>query len=240
MKRVSCIIPAYNEAPRIANVLDAVRNHPLVSEILVIDDGSTDGTREIIDAADGVMLIPLPQNGGKSAAVAEGIRLATGDLIFLLDADLTGITPESITALIQPVVDGAADMSISLRGNTPLPWRMIGLDYISGERVFSKAFIAPLLGGLSSLHGFGLEVYLNRHLIKQRGRIAVVWWPRVASAFKHTEGQAWYHFGIKKDFIRMAFLVLKTIPPWEAAWQVVQMLRLKISLPKTANTPVPV
>ena len=226
-KKVSCVIPAYNEAPRIANVLDAVAGHPLLSEILVIDDGSTDGTREIAAAYDGVILIPLKQNGGKSAAVAEGIRDAAGDLIFLLDADLTGITKESITALIEPVLKGEADISISLRSNTPIVWRWIGLDYISGERVFSKEFIAPLLGGLSSLHGFGLEVYLNRHLLKQRLHIAIVWWPTVASAFKHVDGQAWYYFGVKKDFIRMAFIVLKTITPWEAAWQIAAMLRAR-------------
>ncbi len=221
---VSCIIPAFNEASRIRNVLRVAVGHPLISEILVIDDGSTDGTRDIISGYTGIIPILLPKNGGKSAAVVEGVRHSSSDLIFLLDADLTGLTAETLSALIEPVLSGSADIAISLRHNTPLLWRMIGLDYISGERVFSKAFIMPLLGELTNLHGFGLEVFINRHLIRNHMKIAVVWWPQVASAFKHTEGQPWYYFGIKKDFVRMAFLVLRTITPWEAASQIVWML----------------
>ncbi|MFA7309920.1 MAG: glycosyltransferase family 2 protein [Candidatus Paceibacterota bacterium] len=228
MKQVSCIIPAFNEATRIAPVLQSVIGHPLISEIIVIDDGSTDDTKEIVSRFPDITLVPLQENGGKSAAVAEGIRRASNELIFLLDADLAGLTAADVTALIEPVAEGRADISISLRGNTPLFWRLIGLDYISGERVFSKEFIAPMIGGLSSLHSFGLEVYINRSIIKHRLRIAVVCWPTVHSAFKHhNNSTALWYFGINKDYIRMAFLVLRTISPVEAVWQVLTMLRLR-------------
>jgi glycosyltransferase involved in cell wall biosynthesis len=223
MKTVSCVIPAHNEAARIAGVISAVLGHQLVQEVVVVDDGSTDGTKEVVAGYSGVRLIVLPQNGGKSAAVVEGIREASGELIFLLDADLAGLSPGDITRLIEPVASGAADISISLRCNTPAPWRWIGLDYISGERVFAKEFIEPMLGGIAALHGFGLEVYMNRAILRHRLRIAVVWWGDVHSAFKHHTPGQWWLLGIKKDYIRMAIHVMRTIPPWEALRQIILM-----------------
>jgi glycosyltransferase involved in cell wall biosynthesis len=228
MKSVSCVIPAYNEAVRIGGVLQAVIGHPLVSEIVVVDDGSSDGTRDIVAQYPKVSLVALPKNGGKSAAVAEGIRRARGELIFLLDADLAGLSPGDITRIIEPVQSGAADLSISLRRNTPGTWRLIGLDYLSGERVFSKEFIEPMLGGISALHGFGLEVYMNKSIIRHRLRVAVVWWGDVHSAFKHHKPGSWWLLGINKDYIRMGLLVMRTITPWEAVYQVFSMRRLRV------------
>ncbi len=228
MKTVSCIIPAYNEESRIEGVLRAVVGHPRLDEIIVVDDGSKDATSAMVAQHPEVMLITLKENGGKSAAVVEGIRQASGDLVILLDADLAGLSADDITRLIDPVAQGEAEVSISLRCNSPALWRWIGLDYISGERVFTKEFIRPMLGGLSSLHGFGLEVYLNKHIIRHRNPVAVVWWGDVHSAFKHHNPAQWWYFGINKDFVRMAFLVMKTIRPWEVFWQIGWLLRLKI------------
>ena len=226
-KHVSCVIAAYNEGSRIANVLRAVAEHPLVSEVLVVDDGSADNTKEVVSTFPGVRLLALEKNGGKSHAVTEGIKAASGEFIFLLDADLTGLRSEYITALIKPITEGRADISISLRGNSPAIWRWIGLDYISGERVFARSFIQPLLPRLASLQGFGLEVFMNRSLIQHRLRIAVVRWPEVRSALKFHKPDQWWLFGIKKDYVRMAWIVSKTAPPWEMAWQIFSMLRLR-------------
>ncbi|MEK7133643.1 MAG: glycosyltransferase family 2 protein [Patescibacteria group bacterium] len=226
--QVSCIIAAYNEGPRIAHVLRTVIGHPLVHEIIVVDDGSADNTKEVVSQFPQVHLLALEKNGGKSHAVAEGIQKAAGEFIFLLDADLAGLSPEYLTSLIEPIISGKADISISLRGNTFIAWRWIGLDYISGERVFAKKFINPLLERISRLHGFGLEVYMNKSIIKQKLRIAVVRWDSAQSAFKHQTPGQWWLFGIKKDYIRMAWLVMKTIPPWEALWQIWSMRRQRV------------
>jgi len=227
-KQVSCVIAAYNEAPRIASVLRAAIGHPLITEVIVVDDGSTDDTKGVVSQFPGVRLLALEKNGGKSHAVVEGIQKATGEFIFLLDADLAGLSPEYLTRLIEPVVSGKADISISLRGNTFIVWRWIGLDYISGERVFAKKFIEPLLERIFRLHGFGLEVYMNKFIVKQKLRIAVVRWDSAESAFKHQTPGQWWLFGIKKDYIRMAWLVMKTIPPWEALWQIWAMRRQRV------------
>ena len=145
MKKISCIIPAYNEGKRIASVLDIVIGHPLISEVIVVDDGSSDDTRDVVARYSSIKLIALEKNGGKSAAIVEGVRQAENELILFLDADLSGLSANALSSLIEPVQSGKADVSISLRHNSPLQWRLMGLDYISGERVFSKNFLMPLL-----------------------------------------------------------------------------------------------
>ena len=152
---LTCLIPAYNEAARIAAVLDAVLGHPLIDEVLVIDDSSTDGTSDVVRAHPAARLITLSPNGGKTAALARGWAEAAGDLILLVDADLVGLSPENLTALITPVLSGQADVSISLRANAPFPWRLIGLDYISGERVLRKSLLDGQTEALQRLPKFG-------------------------------------------------------------------------------------
>ncbi|CUX79387.1 MAG: family 2 glycosyl transferase [Roseibaca calidilacus] len=180
---VSCIIPAYNEGPRIAQVLAVVRAQPLIDEVIVVDDASDDDTAAQVLAMADVTLIRQPRNGGKSRAVAAGLRAAKGRIILFLDADLTGLDAQALRALILPVVTGRADTTISLRGNAPWPWRLIGLDYISGERAMTRAF-APCPDLLQTLPRFGMEVAMNRLWLDRTARLQVVAWPKVASPLK--------------------------------------------------------
>ena len=134
---LSCIIPAYNEKDRIGSVLQTVSAHPMIDEVIVIDDASHDGTADVAEQFTGVTLIRQTTNQGKTYAVSHGLEAAKGSHVLLVDADLTGLNHAHLTALIEPVLRGSADISISLRDNAPRVWRMIGLDYISGERVIS-------------------------------------------------------------------------------------------------------
>ena len=184
MKKISCIIPAYNEGKRIESVLKAVYKHPLIDEVIVVDDGSTDNTQKLVKKFKGIKLIVNEKNRGKSFSIVNGITNSKNDLLMFIDSDLKGLKKEDITKLIEPVQKGEADVSISLRKNSLKIYKMIGLDFISGERVFPKNLIIDQLEKILKLPGFGLEVFLNKLIIKHSLRIKVVYWKNVISPRK--------------------------------------------------------
>lgn len=108
--RLSVIIPVYNERATIREILRQVRAVGLADEIIVVDDGSTDGTREILEeeARNGdLRVIFHERNMGKGAAVRTGIAHATGDIILIQDADLE-YDPRDYPNLIRPILEGRA------------------------------------------------------------------------------------------------------------------------------------
>lgn len=220
--RIACLIPAYNEAPRIATVLAAVENHPMLTGVLVIDDGSNDGTAEIAQRFV-AQVVRTPGNLGKTRALAFGLRQISADYVLLLDADLVGLTAADISALLRPVIEGRAGASISLRGNAPRTWRVLGIDYISGERVFPTALLTGHLAQLDALPRFGFEVFLNRLLIAADMPVAIVPWPAVASPSKASK-RGWLA-GIKADIAMMAD-IFHTITPLESLRQIRALRRL--------------
>ncbi|TPW30011.1 glycosyltransferase [Martelella alba] len=205
---ISCIIPAHNEAPRIGAVLSSVIDHPLIDEVIVVDDGSSDGTAAVVRRFERVRLIVLAKNGGKSAAVAAGLNAARFEHLLLLDSDLVGLTRSALTQLIRPVLRGQADVSISLRRNAPWLWKMIGIDYISGERVLPRRLLGTG-AELMSLPGFGMEVAMNAHWIAEGARIAIVRWPDVQSPLKSAKQGLWA--GLKADLLMLRD-IFATVP----------------------------
>ncbi len=108
--KLSVIIPCYNEHETIAQILEAVKKVQLASEILVIDDGSTDGTREILRALPPdplVRIIYHEHNQGKGAAVRTGFAAAQGDIFLIQDADLE-YDPRDYPVLLKPIEEGRA------------------------------------------------------------------------------------------------------------------------------------
>jgi glycosyltransferase involved in cell wall biosynthesis len=109
--KVSIVIPVYNECETILQLLAAVRAVPLDKEIVLVDDGSTDGTRDILAgvADSDTRVIFHEKNRGKGAALRTGFRAVTGDLIIIQDADLE-YDPADYCKLLQPILDGKADV----------------------------------------------------------------------------------------------------------------------------------
>ena len=114
--KLSIIIPAYNERETIARTLELVRAVPLEKEIIVMDDGSTDGTGELLDQLAGgeVRVVHRPVNSGKGACIREALALATGEAVVIQDAD-TEYDPADLPALLRPLVEGRAEVVYGTR-----------------------------------------------------------------------------------------------------------------------------
>src|SRR5262245_20425131 len=110
--KLSVVIPVYNEKQWIRELLRRVQAVPIPKEIIIVDDCSTDGTRDILrglDGVGGVRVFLQPVNRGKGAALREGFKHVTGDVIVVQDADLE-YDPAEYPRLIQPILENRADV----------------------------------------------------------------------------------------------------------------------------------
>ena len=109
--KLSVVVPVYNEAPTILDALRRVQNTEYDKEIIVVDDGSTDGTREILGAIDdpSIRVVRHDRNRGKGAALRTGFNLATGDYVIVQDADLE-YDPRDYRVVLGPLLEGSADV----------------------------------------------------------------------------------------------------------------------------------
>lgn len=173
----TAIVCAYNEEKALAGVLQALIDSPYLDEIVVVDDGSTDGTPDILRrfaGQDNVLPVFLPENRGKGHAMAEGISLARGELLLFMDADLLNLTPPVIEQLLLPMLNGEVDMVIGYPVRTESwIWRRSPLHPLSGLRALFCADILSLLDVIR-VSGFGVETMINLHYRRDGKRMRYV------------------------------------------------------------------
>jgi len=154
-----CIIPAHNESPRIGTVLRAALGARMLSRILVVDDGSTDGTADTARAY-GVEVLSLQPNRGKGRAMVEACARTQEPVVLFLDADLLGLTHEYIDQLVIPVATGQVVMTLGMNdyGRWWTPFQAV-LPAITGQRAVRRDVLQKVPASFWS--GYRIEVGIN-------------------------------------------------------------------------------
>ena len=138
--RLSIIIPCYNEQSTIRTVIEAVRQAPYpAKQIIVVDDCSTDGTREVLGSIQSIVdeIVFHPVNRGKGAAIRTGIERASGDVIIIQDADLE-YDPNEYPLLVEPIQQGLADVVFGSRFMSGRPHRVLYYWHSVGNTVLTQ------------------------------------------------------------------------------------------------------
>lgn len=174
---VAAIIPAYNEEATIGEIVEVVRQCELVSEILVVDDGSQDRTGDRARAA-GARILAHEINLGKAGAMKTGMEATDAPVLLFLDADLIGLSPAHVRALLRPVLDDEADMSVGVFGDGRIATDLAQViaPYLSGQRAIRREVLAELFHDApdADLSRFGIEVALTRHVKERNYRVVEV------------------------------------------------------------------
>jgi glycosyltransferase involved in cell wall biosynthesis len=194
---LSVIVPVFNERATLAEILRRVRAVPIVKEIILVDDRSTDGTRELLAAmADqpDLRILYHPVNRGKGAALKTGFLAATGAIVLVQDADLE-YDPADYPALVAPILANQADVVYGSRfanrdarrrqsflhtlGNRVLTWlsnRFTGLRLTDMEtcyKVFRREIIQTIAPGLKQ-NRFGIEPELTAKVARGKYRLVEI------------------------------------------------------------------
>jgi glycosyltransferase involved in cell wall biosynthesis len=190
--RISFLIPAFNERATIVEVLERIDALGVDCQIIVVDDGSTDGTEQALSGwrgRDGVVILRQERNLGKGAAIRAAIPFVDGEIAVIQDADME-YDPADVPALVEPIERGAADVVYGSRLSGGRPQRAYMFWHLVGNRFLSlltnvlfnttisdmetgyKAFRADVLRDLPLREsGFGIEPELTATVCKRGLRV---------------------------------------------------------------------
>jgi len=205
--KLSVIIPVYNEFESIETILKRVQDTKMAYEIVVVDDGSIDGTRDILKKLNrkkGIRVILHEKNQGKGAAVRTGMAAATGDVLLIQDADLE-YDPRDFPELLKPINEGLADVVYGSRflgraHRVTMFWHMIAnksltlmtnilydtilTDMETGYKVFNRKVIE---GMIIRANSFNFEPEFTAKVLKRKYRIFEV--PITFNPRDYTQGK---------------------------------------------------
>lgn len=237
---LSVVIPVYNEKNTISHVLKAVHKSGIKNlEVIVVDDGSADGTREILKDKKKLIsnLILRTENGGKGAALRDGIAAATGDIVIIQDADLE-YDPQEFSKLVEPIVTGKADVVYGSRFSGGQAHRVVYFWHFVGNILLTllsdmvnnlnitdmetgyKAFRRDLLQSFTlTENSFGIEPELTANAAARKARFY-----EVGIAYHGRTYEEGKKIGLK-DFFRALFVIismaikftLKPVTPYKAS-----------------------
>lgn len=193
-KKISIIIPAYNEEFYIAKTIKAILEWSNELEIIVVNDGSTDNTYNVLstfESIPNIYVINSEKNHGKGYALSLGLKVAKGEIILFLDADL-GESAVNAEKLLQPIINDNADMSIAVfpKSKKKAGFGLVkgiakkGIFYLTGYNTLAplsgqRAFKKDVLEQIELIDGFGIEVGLTIDVLRKGYRIEEVEIPLV-------------------------------------------------------------
>lgn len=163
MKKVSIIICTYNEEKTIKEVVESCCIFNENNEIIVVDDGSTDNTKNILlelQERYSFRYERLTQNKGKSWAMVHGVEISKNEIILFFDADLSNITQRHFEKLLIPIFEDEADMVLGQASETVINYRINPFIVLSGQRSLLKKDILPILDDIREIR-FGVETFIN-------------------------------------------------------------------------------
>jgi len=165
--KISVIIPIYNEAATCIELINKVQAVLLEKEIIIVDDGSSDGTAELLSNIEGITLLTHSINQGKGAAVQTAIEHIFGDLVILQDGDLE-YNPDDYLDLIKPIAEGKADVVFGSRWlgkNNAWSFHFIGNKLIT---LFSNIINQRWINDMASCYkAIPVDIFRNLHLRSQ-------------------------------------------------------------------------
>ena len=216
LRLLSVVVPVYNESKTVSAVIDRIRATKLPIELIVVDDGSTDGTPAVLERERDRIdrLILLERNRGKGAALKAGFKVATGDIVIIQDADLE-YDPDDYVELLQPIVKANADLVLGSRLTGAKPqrayyyWHYVGnhlvtfIAHVLYNTTLSdiytcyKMFRRELLDGLDiKSDGFEFDAEFLAQLLKRRLVVYEVPISYHGRSFAEGKKIRWHHAGL--------------------------------------------
>jgi glycosyltransferase involved in cell wall biosynthesis len=164
---VDCVVPARDEAQTVTAVVRACRGCRYVREVIVVDDGSSDGTADAAQAAGAKVVRREASDGGsKGMAMGAGVDASDAEAILFVDADCVGLTSAHLDAICAPVVEGRAAMSLGTFDYGPLNWLVLRLPPTTGERILPRWLFEALPP--SKRQGYTIEIFINEVVTEAR------------------------------------------------------------------------